>query len=48
MMLIVLLGKWRLVYTTTSGSSGGKLGPFVGSVTQDVDVATIECELYSY
>ncbi|CAM9988683.1 unnamed protein product [Sphacelaria rigidula] len=30
---------WDLVYTTTSGSSGGKLGPFIGKVQQEVDIA---------
>lgn len=34
-----LSGMWNLVYTTTKGASGGKLGPFVGSVQQEVDVA---------
>lgn len=32
-------GKWRLVFTTTKGSSGGKLGPFVGEVLQEIDTA---------
>ncbi|CAM9243681.1 unnamed protein product, partial [Ascophyllum nodosum] len=32
-------GTWDLVYTTTRGASGGKLGPFVGSVQQEVDIA---------
>lgn len=30
---------WNLVYTTTPGASGGKLGPFVGEVQQEVDIA---------
>lgn len=34
-----LIGMWDLVYTTTSGSSGGKLGPFIGKVQQEVDIA---------
>ncbi|MGB1594123.1 MAG: hypothetical protein ACPIOQ_15320 [Promethearchaeia archaeon] len=29
-------GVWRLIFTTTNGSSGGKLGPFVGDVDQDI------------
>ncbi|CEL91638.1 unnamed protein product [Vitrella brassicaformis CCMP3155] len=33
-----LNGLWRLVYTTTPGSSAGKLGPFVGDVTQMIDM----------
>lgn len=32
-------GTWNLVYTTTAGASGGKLGPFVGDVQQEVDIA---------
>lgn len=32
-------GTWNLVYTTTVGASGGKLGPFVGEVQQVVDIA---------
>eukprot|EP00611_Tribonema_gayanum_P025863 TRINITY_DN6004_c1_g1_i1.p1 TRINITY_DN6004_c1_g1~~TRINITY_DN6004_c1_g1_i1.p1 ORF type:complete len:275 (+),score=81.73 TRINITY_DN6004_c1_g1_i1:30-827(+) len=35
-------GVWNLVYTTSSESSAGKLGPFVGKVTQDVDVSTVK------
>ena len=31
-------GSWVLVYTSNSGSSAGKLGPFVGEVIQDIDV----------
>lgn len=27
------------MYTTTAGASGGKLGPFVGEVQQEVDIA---------
>eukprot|EP00802_Teleaulax_amphioxeia_P008404 Tamp_08413.p4 GENE.Tamp_08413~~Tamp_08413.p4 ORF type:complete len:178 (-),score=30.40 Tamp_08413:1136-1669(-) len=29
-------GVWKLIFTTTTGSSGGKLGPFVGNVFQDI------------
>ena len=25
---------WRLLYTTSKGSSSGKIGPFIGRVTQ--------------
>ena len=32
-------GTWDLIYTTTPGASGGKLGPFIGEVTQEVDIA---------
>ncbi|CAN0583401.1 unnamed protein product, partial [Ectocarpus sp. 12 AP-2014] len=32
-------GTWDLVYTTTPGASGGKLGPFIGEVQQEVDIA---------
>ncbi|KAK3272466.1 hypothetical protein CYMTET_19239 [Cymbomonas tetramitiformis] len=32
-------GIWRLEYTTTQGNSAGKLGPFVGEVTQEVDIS---------
>lgn len=35
---IKLDGKWKLLYTTNSGSSAGKLGPFVGRVNQDITV----------
>ena len=31
-------GKWNLVYTTNEGSSAGKIGQFVGSVNQVVDL----------
>ncbi|GMH34327.1 hypothetical protein BSKO_02161 [Bryopsis sp. KO-2023] len=34
----VLDGTWALEYTTTKAASSGKLGPFVGEVTQVVDV----------
>ncbi|CAM9229251.1 unnamed protein product [Choristocarpus tenellus] len=34
-------GTWDLLYTTTSGASGGKLGPFIGKVRQMVDVASL-------
>lgn len=33
-------GKWKLVYTTSNGSSAGRLGPFVGDVTQDIEFAS--------
>lgn len=32
----LLDGKWTLLYTTNEGSSAGKLGPFIGAVTQDI------------
>jgi hypothetical protein len=32
-------GTWLLVYTSTSGGSAGKLGPFVGEVLQKIDTA---------
>ncbi|CAB1098813.1 unnamed protein product [Ectocarpus sp. CCAP 1310/34] len=32
-------GTWDLIYTTTPGASGGKLGPFIGEVQQEVDIA---------
>lgn len=35
----LLDGSWRLIYTENDGSSAGKLGPFVGEVIQDVDLA---------
>mmetsp|Transcript_19249 Transcript_19249/g.25357 ORF Transcript_19249/g.25357 Transcript_19249/m.25357 type:complete len:244 (-) Transcript_19249:4-735(-) len=31
-------GEWTLVYTTNTGNSSGKLGPFVGKVTQVIDL----------
>jgi len=31
-------GDWALLYTTNDGSSAGKLGPFVGTVFQEVDL----------
>lgn len=31
-----LNGSWNLIYTTNSGSSAGKLGPFVGNVEQRI------------
>eukprot|EP00899_Mesostigma_viride_P007410 jgi/Mesvir1/16670/Mv15072-RA.1 len=34
----VLDGFWDLQFTNTMGTSAGKLGPFVGKVTQEVDV----------
>jgi hypothetical protein len=30
-------GSWTLTYTTNEGSSAGKIGPFVGTVIQDID-----------
>ena len=33
-----LNGRWRLVFTSTTGASAGKLGPFVGEVFQIIDV----------
>jgi len=35
----MLDGNWRLLYTTNGGSSAGKLGPFVGVVDQDINLA---------
>eukprot|EP00667_Euglena_gracilis_P017843 EG_transcript_18865 len=32
-----LTGNWRLVYTTNTGNSAGKFGPFVGDVFQDIN-----------
>jgi len=32
----LLDGVWNLVYTTNEGSSAGKVGPFIGEVTQDI------------
>eukprot|EP01038_Epipyxis_sp_PR26KG_P005483 gene5483-7592_t len=29
-------GLWDLIYTTNNGSSAGKIGPFIGKVTQDI------------
>ncbi|KAJ8606032.1 hypothetical protein CTAYLR_010788 [Chrysophaeum taylorii] len=34
----LLDGTWQLVYTTTKGSSAGALGPFVGTVSQIIDL----------
>lgn len=31
-----LSGVWELVYTATAGGSSGKVGPFVGKVTQEM------------
>lgn len=31
-------GKWTLVYTSTTGGSAGKIGPFVGRVEQHFDL----------
>ena len=36
----ILDGEWTLLYTTNSGSSAGKIGPFIGTVTQDIDLAS--------
>lgn len=36
-------GLWRLVFTTTTGSSSGKLGPFVGEVLQDIEMDKAQC-----
>jgi len=33
-----LQGTWRLLYTTNSGSSAGKLGPFIGEVEQEIQL----------
>jgi hypothetical protein len=33
-----LQGTWRLLYTTNSGSSAGKLGPFIGEVEQEINL----------
>lgn len=33
-----MTGNWKLLYTTNSGSSAGKLGPFIGRVDQDIDM----------
>ena len=38
----LLDGKWDLIYTTNTGSSAGKLGPFVGAVIQDISLANQE------
>lgn len=35
-------GNWKLIYTTNSGSSAGKLGPFIGRVDQDIDIDSNE------
>ena len=35
----VMNGNWKLLYTTNSGSSAGKLGPFIGRVDQDINVS---------
>lgn len=31
-------GDWRLLYTSNTGSSAGKLGPLIGSVVQAIDI----------
>lgn len=33
-------GAWDLLYTTNGGSSSGKLGPFVGTVIQDINMSS--------
>ena len=33
-----MTGSWGLVYTSNTGSSAGKLGPFVGEVVQEIDI----------
>ena len=33
-------GNWKLIYTTNSGSSAGRLGAFIGRVDQDIDLST--------
>jgi hypothetical protein len=33
-----MTGKWDLIYTSNTGSSAGKLGPFIGKVVQDIDI----------
>jgi len=38
----LLNGDWELIFTTTKGSSAGKLGPFVGKVSQVIDVGSGE------
>mmetsp|Transcript_7077 Transcript_7077/g.11659 ORF Transcript_7077/g.11659 Transcript_7077/m.11659 type:complete len:274 (-) Transcript_7077:182-1003(-) len=38
----LLEGEWKLLYTTNDGSSAGKFGPFVGDVTQNVDIGKDE------
>mmetsp|Transcript_43348 Transcript_43348/g.84663 ORF Transcript_43348/g.84663 Transcript_43348/m.84663 type:complete len:269 (+) Transcript_43348:58-864(+) len=35
----LLTGEWGLLYTSTTGASAGKLGPFVGEVLQRIDMA---------
>lgn len=32
-------GQWKCLYTDAPGPSGGKLGPFLGRVYQDIDMA---------
>ena len=33
-------GNWKLIYTTNSGSSAGRLGAFIGRVDQDIDISS--------
>jgi hypothetical protein len=33
-------GDWKLLFTTNDGSSAGKVGPFMGTVTQEVDLSS--------
>jgi hypothetical protein len=35
-------GDWGLLYTENSGSSAGKLGPFIGDVVQSIDMKSKE------
>jgi len=35
-------GVWTLMYTTSSGPSAGLVGPFLGEVTQDIDIPSGE------
>jgi len=35
-------GAWKCLYTNAPGPSGGKLGPFIGRVYQDVDLARMQ------
>ena len=35
---VALDGTWTLLYTTNEGSSAGKLGPFVGTVEQEINL----------
>lgn len=33
-----LVGNWKLIYTESTGSSGGKIGPLVGQVDQAIQI----------